>query len=109
MLEKMQTNATERPAKPREVAAQLRCSTSSVYRWIKRGELEAVRLGGRGSLRIREGALEAFLLPARSTASSPLRDTSAGTASRARGLEGSLARSAARREAPSETAEAVRR
>ncbi len=48
---------------PAEVAKRLRCSRVSVYRAIDRGELEAVRLGENGSLRVSEAALERFLRP----------------------------------------------
>ena len=42
-----------------EVAEQLRVSTMTVYRLIRRGELPAVRVGR--NYRVREGDLEAFL------------------------------------------------
>ena len=42
-----------------EVADQLRVSTMTVYRLIRRGELPAVRVGR--NYRVREADLEAFL------------------------------------------------
>lgn len=61
----MSTEATERKMlTPAEVAASLRVHVVTVYRAIERGELEALRLGETGSLRIPEEALEAFLQPA---------------------------------------------
>jgi excisionase family DNA binding protein len=42
-----------------EVADQLRVSTMTVYRLIRRGELPAVRVGR--NYRVRESDLEAFL------------------------------------------------
>jgi excisionase family DNA binding protein len=48
-----------------EVAALLRVDASTVYRAVRRGELPAVRLGGRGtSVRIPASALEELLSPA---------------------------------------------
>jgi excisionase family DNA binding protein len=44
---------------PEEVAAYLRVRIETVYRYIKRGELAAVRIG-RGD-RVRPGELEEFL------------------------------------------------
>lgn len=42
-----------------EVAAQLRCSRMSIYRLVRRGALEAIRVGSH--YRIRRQALEEFL------------------------------------------------
>jgi excisionase family DNA binding protein len=42
-----------------EVAEQLRVSTMTVYRLIRRGELPAVRVGR--NYRVREGDLETYL------------------------------------------------
>jgi excisionase family DNA binding protein len=53
---------------PKEAAHLLRCSPLTIYRAISRGELQAVRLGPNGSLRITETALERFLRPASSPA-----------------------------------------
>lgn len=64
-------DAAEIAGTPRQVAAMLRCSTATVYRAIHRGELEAVRLGERGSLRIREDALDRFVRPTRSRGNRP--------------------------------------
>jgi excisionase family DNA binding protein len=47
--------------KPEEVAARLRVSRDTVYRAIASGQLRAVRLSERGSLRVPEDALEAAL------------------------------------------------
>jgi excisionase family DNA binding protein len=47
-----------------EVARALRVSTVTIYRAVGRGELEAVRIGASGPLRISEAALEHFLRPA---------------------------------------------
>lgn len=44
----------------REVAEQLSVSTATVYGWVKRGELEHVRLGG-NVIRIPALALERFM------------------------------------------------
>ena len=64
----METAETEdRLLVPGEVAQRLRCSAVTVYRAIWRGELQAVRLGRNGSLRVTEEALEEFLRPARRT------------------------------------------
>jgi excisionase family DNA binding protein len=46
--------------KVREVAAVLKTSRATVYRLIRRGELDAVRLSERG-LRVGEAALQAYL------------------------------------------------
>jgi len=43
-----------------EVAQQLRVVPITVYRWIQRGELEAVRLGGR-HLRVRQEAVDGLI------------------------------------------------
>jgi excisionase family DNA binding protein len=44
----------------REVAERLGVSTETVLRWVRRGELSAIRLPG-GALRFRETAFEAWL------------------------------------------------
>jgi excisionase family DNA binding protein len=49
---------------PAEVAASLRVHVVTVYRAIERGELEALRLGETGSLRVPAEAVEQFLRPA---------------------------------------------
>ena len=60
----MTTHATEAIAgTPRQVAQQLQCSPSTIYRAIHSGQLEAVRLGEHGSLRIREDAIARFVRP----------------------------------------------
>jgi len=59
-LELMTTFAT-----PGELATALRCSKSTIYRAIDRGELPAVRLGQSGAFRIRPEAVEEFVRPAR--------------------------------------------
>ena len=51
-----------------EVANELRVSRRTVYRAVASGELRAVRLGERGSLRIREDALKRFVRPAQESA-----------------------------------------
>jgi excisionase family DNA binding protein len=48
---------------PRQAAVTLRCSPATIYRAVHRGELEAVRLGERGTIRIRDDALEKFMQP----------------------------------------------
>jgi excisionase family DNA binding protein len=61
----MQTDLIERKLlRPNEVAQQLDVNLATVYRAISRGELEAVRLGETGSLRVSTEALAAFLAPA---------------------------------------------
>ena len=49
---------------PKEAAFELDCHVATIRRAIRRGELEALRLGERGRLRIHRHALEAFLRPA---------------------------------------------
>jgi excisionase family DNA binding protein len=63
----MTSAETERLLAPCEVALRLHCSPVTVYRAISRGELEARRLGKRGSLRVTEQALDEFLRPAHSS------------------------------------------
>jgi excisionase family DNA binding protein len=61
----MQTDVIERKMlMPAEVAASLRVHVGTVYRAIERGELQAVRLGETGSLRVPADAVEQFLRPA---------------------------------------------
>ncbi len=60
----MSNGETSQLLVPKEVARRLRCQPVSVYRAIARGELEAVRLGEHGSLRVSDAALERFLRPA---------------------------------------------
>jgi len=43
----------------REVAERLRVSPATVYRWVRRGKLEALRIGG--TTRIEEEALSEFI------------------------------------------------
>lgn len=47
-----------------EVARALRCSRASVYRHVRLGQLEALRVGDRGPLRFRPEDVEAVLQPA---------------------------------------------
>ncbi|MBL6924750.1 MAG: helix-turn-helix domain-containing protein [Acidimicrobiia bacterium] len=54
--------------KPSEVAEVLGCSTASVYRMIRSGELPIIRLGGRKSTRIVTGELRELLRLEQSTA-----------------------------------------
>lgn len=51
--------------KVREVADGLRVSPLTIYRAIREGRLEAVRLGGNGPLRVPASALETYALPVR--------------------------------------------
>ena len=48
-----------------EASDALRQSEATVYRHIRLGDLEALRVGERGPLRIRAEAVDALLLPAR--------------------------------------------
>jgi excisionase family DNA binding protein len=57
----MGTLETASLMKPREVAAALRCSQSSVYARIASGELAAIRVGP-GALRVSADDLAAYLL-----------------------------------------------
>lgn len=50
---------TSRLLLPSEVADQMRCTTQTVLRWIRHGELRAIRLGGR-MVRIDPADLSAF-------------------------------------------------
>ncbi len=60
----MSTIEYDRPLRTvAEVARELSVSRETVYRAISRGELDAVRLGETGSLRIPDEALERFLRP----------------------------------------------
>jgi excisionase family DNA binding protein len=43
-----------------EVAQQLRVVPTTVYRWINKGELEAVRLGG-SRLRVRQDVVDGLI------------------------------------------------
>lgn len=47
-----------------EVADELRVSRRTVYRAVERGDLQAVRLGESGRLRIPADALEGYVRPA---------------------------------------------
>lgn len=47
-----------------EVARELRISRRTVYRAVERGELDALRLGEAGPLRIPADAVERFARPA---------------------------------------------
>ena len=49
---------------PKEAAAELHCHVTTIRRAIQRGELEALRLGEHGRIRIPRHALEAYLRPA---------------------------------------------
>jgi excisionase family DNA binding protein len=51
---------SERLLATREVSDRLGVSTETVLRWVRRGELPAIRLPG-GALRFRETDLEAWL------------------------------------------------
>jgi excisionase family DNA binding protein len=51
-----------------QVAQRAGCSRVTVWRAIDRGELEAYRLGARGTYRVRPEAVEAWLQPARTPA-----------------------------------------
>jgi excisionase family DNA binding protein len=55
--------ATDRLLKVSEVAEQLRVSPTSIYRYIARGELPAIKLSNspRASLRVSESELHAWL------------------------------------------------
>jgi excisionase family DNA binding protein len=48
----------------KEAASELDVHPSTLRRAIRRGELEAVRIGQAGRLRIRREALDSFLRPA---------------------------------------------
>ena len=56
-----------------EVAARLRVSVATVRRYIARGELSVVRLGGGSAapIRVPEDAVEAFIRPHPQTAEEP--------------------------------------
>jgi excisionase family DNA binding protein len=60
----MNVNASAKLLDVAQTARRLHVSTMTVYRAVWRGELEAMRLGEHGQLRISEDALEAFLRPA---------------------------------------------
>lgn len=47
--------------RPAEVAAHLRVSRSTVYRYIASGQIEAVHIGGGDATRITREALAAFI------------------------------------------------
>jgi excisionase family DNA binding protein len=47
--------------KPAEVAAELRVSLKTVYRYIAAGELPSVAIGPRGYTRISRAALNAYI------------------------------------------------
>jgi len=58
------TPETRRLLTARQVAEELMLSPSAVYRAVERGELKAVRLGGRGtSIRIPISEVERVLAP----------------------------------------------
>ena len=57
----MQTE--QRLLRPRQVAHAVGCSLDTVYRAITAGELEARRLGHRGSIRVERSAVERWLQP----------------------------------------------
>jgi excisionase family DNA binding protein len=44
-----------------QVASQLQCSPRLVYQIVKKGQLRAARLGGRGQIRVREDWVDRFL------------------------------------------------
>ena len=50
-----------------EVAGMLRTSRFTVYRRIKNGEIQAVRVGPHGPLRVPRAAIDNLLIPAIST------------------------------------------
>ena len=58
------SNQTQSLLTVREVARELRLSTFTVYRRIEAGDLQAVRVGENGPLRIHRTALDRFLIPA---------------------------------------------
>ena len=76
-----------------EAARALRQSRVSVYRWVKRGELRAFRLGQVGPLRIPTDSLEDFLqgsaVPTSSAAdvAQPAPGSSSGAGNRPTGEE----------------------
>ncbi len=44
-----------------DVAEVLNTSSAQVYALVRRGELEAIKIGGRGQWRVEASALEAFI------------------------------------------------
>lgn len=61
-LEAMPELLTDWPT-PAEAAEAMHTSPATIYRRIHAGELEAVRLGDRGPIRIRPESLEALIRP----------------------------------------------
>ncbi len=55
--------ASQKLLRPREVAARLAVSRSTVYRWYWEGKLKGVKLGG-GTVRILESAVDQKLAKA---------------------------------------------
>jgi excisionase family DNA binding protein len=54
------------PSSPRflqlaDVAEVLNCSAAQAYALVRRGELEAIKIGGRGQWRVESSALEEFI------------------------------------------------
>ena len=70
-----------------EVARRLRQSQDTIRRKISGGELEAVRLGEHGPLRIPEDALAAHLKPTSSAAHLPSLGTDSGRAALDAGMD----------------------
>lgn len=44
-----------------QVAEELSTTTAQIYALVRRGELPAIRLGGRGQWRVERGRLEEFI------------------------------------------------
>ena len=44
-----------------QVAQELNTTTAQIYALVRRGELPAIRLGGRGQWRVERGRLEDFI------------------------------------------------
>jgi hypothetical protein len=65
MLDDMQTVAskTKELLAPKQFAAEYGLHVQTVWRRIREGDLEAVRLGPNGPLRISRAAIAAFLQP----------------------------------------------
>jgi excisionase family DNA binding protein len=62
MMDAMNTQ-NEKWLRPAEVAEQFRVSEESVRRWVRDGELRAIRLGSspRASMRVPASALDEFI------------------------------------------------
>jgi excisionase family DNA binding protein len=59
----MHATGSERLLDVAQAARRLRCSTDTVRRRIRSGELEAFRVGEHGGIRIAEETLDALLVP----------------------------------------------